>query len=437
MILVYTHKITPRVRYIFKHIFTRILLTPVSFTSKVEEFVAHNGPKMSYTKVPLGKEFFIRSNELLFEQGVNDLEINISKWDETPCFFNTGSNSSIPFDIFAASFYLISRYEEYLPHVRDVHERFTAEQSLAYKFRFLEKPVVDIWALKLKDILKERFPEYHFPEREFSYISTIDVDNAYAYKYKSFVRTSGGFISDFFKLHLKSFWDRLLVLLRIKKDPYNTFEKILAVSKKNKVQLIFFFLVADYTTFDTNVSATKRQFRLLIKYIADYASVGLHPSYYTMKNSILLKKEKERLEAITNIPTTMSRQHFLRFSLPETYQNLIDLEINEDYSMGYASHVGFRAGTSIPFYFFDLDFEIQTPLKVYPFALMDTTLNDYMGLTPKQSLGRTKDLLNEVLKVKGTFITLFHNESVSGYLRWNGWQKVYESMLKMIRKNAY
>ena len=437
MILVYTHKITPRVRYIFKHIFTRILLTPVSFTSKVEEFVAHNGPKISYTKVPLGKEFFIRSNELLFEQGVNDLEINISKWDETPCFFNTSSNSSIPFDIFAASFYLISRYEEYLPHVRDVHERFTAEQSLAYKFRFLEKPVVDIWALKLKDILKERFPEYHFPEREFSYISTIDVDNAYAYKYKSFVRTSGGFISDFFKLHLKSFWDRLLVLLRVRKDPYNTFEHILALSNTYKVKVIFFFLIADYTTFDTNVSATKRQFRLLIKHIADYASIGLHPSYYTMKNSVMLKKEKERLESITNIPATISRQHFLRFSLPETYQNLIDLEINEDYSMGYASHVGFRAGTSIPFHFFDLDFEIQTPLLIYPFALMDTTLNDYMGLTPKQSLGRTKDLLQEVMRVKGTFITLFHNESVSGYLRWNGWQRVYETMLKMIRKNAY
>ncbi|MAC87475.1 MAG: hypothetical protein CMQ52_05095 [Gammaproteobacteria bacterium] len=436
MILVYTHKITPRVRYIFKHIFTRIFLSPVSFTSKVEEFVAHNGPKMSYTKVPLGKEFFIRSNELLFEQGVNDLEINISKWDETPCFFNTSSNSSIPFDIFAASFYLISRYEEYLPHVRDVHERFTAEQSLAYKFRFLEKPVVDIWALKLKDILKERFPEYHFPEREFSYISTIDVDNAYAYKYKSFVRTSGGFINDFFKLHLKSFWDRLLVLLRVRKDPYNTFEHILALSNTYKVKVIFFFLIADYTTFDTNVSATKRQFRLLIKHIADYASIGLHPSYYTMKSSVMLKKEKERLESITNIPATISRQHFLRFSLPETYQNLIDLEINEDYSMGYASHVGFRAGTSIPFHFFDLDFEIQTPLLIYPFALMDTTLNDYMGLTPKQSLGRTKDLLQEVMRVKGTFITLFHNESVSGYLRWNGWQKVYETMLKMIHKHV-
>ena len=436
MILVYTHKITPRVRYIFKHIFTRVLLVPVSFTTKVEDFVAHNGPKLSYTRLPLGNEFFVKSNDLLFEQGINDLEISISNWDETPCFVNAGPNSSLPFDIFAASFYLISRYEEYLPHVKDVHERFTAEQSLAYNFNFLEKPVVDIWVTKLKAILKQRFPDYHFPDREFRYISTIDVDNAFAYKYKSLVRTFGAFSSDFFKLQIRSFWSRLLVILRIRKDPNNTFDQILTLSKTYDVDLIFFFLIGDYTTFDTNISTTKRQFRLLIKHIADYARVGLHPSYYTMKNNEMLKKEKERLESITNIPTTISRQHFLRFSLPETYQNLIDLEIEEDYSMGYASHVGFRASTSIPFHFFDLDFEIQTPLLVYPFALMDTTLNDYMGLTPKQSLGRTKDLLNEVMNVNGTFITLFHNESLSGYLRWNGWKKVYEKMQKLIHTHV-
>ena len=130
--------------------------------------------------------------------------------------------------------------------------------------------------------------------------------------------------------------------------------------------------------------------------------------------------------------TKRSRQHYLRFSLPETYQQLIDLEIEEDYSMGYASHVGFRASTCTPFYFYDLDFEIQTPLKIFPFVLMDTTLNDYMKLTPKQSLGRIKDLYMEVKKVNGTLITLFHNESISGYMRWNGWQRVYQTMLKLI-----
>ena len=138
------------------------------------------------------------------------------------------------------------------------------------------------------------------------------------------------------------------------------------------------------------------------------------------------------MEGITNMQTKRSRQHYLRFSLPETYQQLIDLEIEEDYSMGYASHVGFRASTCTPFYFYDLDFEIQTPLKIFPFVLMDTTLNDYMKLTPKQSLGRIKDLYMEVKKVNGTLITLFHNESISGYMRWNGWQRVYQTMLKLI-----
>ncbi len=430
MILIYSHKITPRVKYICKHIFTRILNVEVDFVSKVEEFVAFNGPKLSYTKLPLGKEFFIRSNDLLFEQGVNDLEISIQQWNDVPCFFTAGAKSAIPFDIFAASFYLISRYEEYLPHVKDIHERFTAEQSLAYKFRFLDKPVIDIWAFKLREKLQEKFPDYVFPERKYTYTSTIDIDNAYAYKHKSFVRSSGGFIKDFFKFQLGSFWDRFAVLVNIKKDPNNTFEKLLSLSKEYKMETIFFFLVGDYTTFDTNVSASKRKFRLLIKHIVDYVKVGLHPSYFTMKDSKMLKKEKERLESITNIPTTKSRQHFLRFSLPETYQNLIDLEIYEDYSMGYASNVGFRASTCTPFYFYDLDFEIQTPLKVYPFALMDTTLNDYLGLTPKQSLGRIRDIQNEVKAVNGSFITLFHNESLSGYKRWKGWQRVYETMLK-------
>ena len=431
MILVYTHKITPRVRYIFKHIIHRTLLIPVEFTSKVEDFVAHNGPKITYAKTPLAKEFFIKSNNLLFEQGVNDLEINIQKWDDVICFFATGPKSSIPFDIFAASFYLITRYEEYLPHVKDNHGRFTAEESLAFKHHFLEKPVIDIWAFKFLEALKTKFPDYNYKIRDYQYISTIDIDNAFAYKHKSLVRGIGGFFNDLFRFKLIEVWNRFAVVFNLKKDPFDTFQKLLRLKRDYNVRTIFFFLIGDYTTYDTNVSASKNKYRLLIKEMVDYARVGLHPSYFTMQNLAVLKKEKLRLEGITNMPTIRSRQHYLRMSLPETYQNLIDLEIQEDYSMGYASHVGFRASTCTPFYFYDLDFEIQTPLKVFPFALMDTTLNDYMKLTPKQSLGRIRDLKNQVKAVNGTFITLFHNESLSDYLRWKGWKRLYESMLKI------
>ena len=98
-LLIYTQKTTPRVSYIFKHIFIRILNIPIKFTSIVEEFVAHDDLKMSYGKSPLGNEFFIQSHGLLFEQEINDVEINISQWDSSPCFFGTGKKSNLPFDI--------------------------------------------------------------------------------------------------------------------------------------------------------------------------------------------------------------------------------------------------------------------------------------------------------------------------------------------------
>ncbi len=434
MLLIYTHKVTPRVRYICKHILTRVLQIPISFTTKVEDFVAHNGPKFSYTKVPLGKEFFVKSHDLLFQQGIRDVEIIVEDWDAVPCFFVAGEKSGIPYDIFSASFYLMSRYEEYLPHIKDKYDRFEAAESIAFKNNFLEKPVIDIWAYRFLKELQTRFPDYVYTYRTYEYISTIDVDNAYVYKYKSLVRTVGGFLKDAYGLKIVNVWDRFAVLFNIKKDPFDTFKKILKLKKEHDVRTIFFFLIGDYTSFDTNVSAAKTKFKLLIKDMVDYARVGLHPSFYTMKDLALLKKEKERLEAITNLPIKRSRQHYLRFSLPDTYQKLIDLEIEEDYSMGYASQAGFRASTCTPFYFYDIDFEIQTPLKIFPFAVMDTTLNDYMKLTPKQSLGKIRDLKNEVKRVNGTFITLFHNESLSAYQRWRGWSRLYGSMLK-ISKN--
>jgi hypothetical protein len=429
MLLVYTNKITPRFNYIFKHFFVRILQIPVSFTTKVEDFVVHSGPKITYAKAPLGSEFFIRSHDLLFEQGINDIDIHVTHWDEVPCFFAVGETSAIPFDIFAASFYLISRYEEYLPHVRDVHERFPSNESIAFKNGFLEKPVVDIWAQKFLEILKQKFPNYTYPDRSFSSLSTIDVDMAFSYKNKGILRTVGGFFKDFVQFKFANIWYRLLTILNFKKDPFDTYHDILKVKNEFKINTIFFFLVGDYTTFDKNVSSSNNNYKSLVKSVADYAKIGLHPSYYSFKDAALLKKEKTRLENIINTSVTFSRQHYLRLSIPETYQNLIDLDIEEDYTMGYAKAVGFRASTCTPFYFYDLDFEIQTPLKLFPFAFMDVTLKHHLQLSNEESLAKILALKDEVKKVNGTFISLFHNNSLSETDDWKGWSTLYKQMM--------
>jgi len=432
MLLVYTHKITPRLSYTFKHFFTRILQIPISFTTKVEEFIAHKDLKLSYTKHPLGKEIFIRSNELLFEQGINDIEIIMGKWEDTACFFQSRQAATIPFDIFAATFYLLSRYEEYLPHVKDQFDRFPAEESLAFKHNFLEQPLIDIWALKVKDLLKERFPEYQFLSREFECKSTIDVDIAYCYKHKGIIRTIGGYFNDLSKFKLLDIWQRTLTLLGFRKDPFDTFDELLDFQKQYNIDTLFFFLIGDYTTYDKNISSKNTKYKSLIKSIADYADVGLHPSYFTVKNEKLLKKEKLRLENILNRPILKSRQHYLKIDLPETYQNLINLEVQEDYTMGYAAHFGFRASTCTPFYFYDLDYEIQTPLKINPFAVMDGTLRDYLQLSNKRSYEVILKLAKEVKKVNGTFIMLFHNDTLSNRGRWRRWKKLYIDIFKQL-----
>lgn len=434
MILVYTHKITPRFSYIFKHIFVRILNVPVSFTTKVEEFVAYNGMKMNYSKQALGKEFFVKANNLLFEQGINDVEIAMSSWGTAiPCFFNAGVKSAIPFDIFAASFYLISRYEEYLPHVRDEHECFPVEESLAHQHDFLKKPLVDIWAYKFFDALKERFPNQETETRSYQFISSFDVNQAFIYRSRGVIRTLTGFIVDFFTLRLSAFFERIWVLLKIKKDPYDTYDEIVRINKKYSIRTFVFFLISNATTYDNNISITKNRFFLLIKSMSDYVKVGLNASYGTMKDEVLLKKELQKLASIINTPVSKSRQHMLRNYLPQTYQNLIDMEVEEDHSMGYPNAIGFRASTCSPYYFYDLDFEIQTPLKIVPFAVSDTVLNEVLQLSPKKALQQVTQICRQVRSVNGTFSVLFHNEVLSDYEQWKGWSTFYEKVVEVAK----
>ena len=433
MILVYTHKISPRLKYAFKHIFTRILHIPVSFTSVIEEFIAHDSLKMSYTKQPLSNEIFVRSHDIVYEQGLSDVDVVVHDWEDTKCFFLTNDKSSIPFDIFAASFYLLSRYEEYLPHVKDEFGRFTAEESIAFKNNFLQKPVVDIWAYKFKRILQQQFPKFNFPNRTYTVKPIIDVPSPYHYKHKGVLRNIGGTLKDLTSFKFKSLYNRYMVLFGLKHDPDDTFKYILNRQKTSKFNFLFFFLIGDYSTYDKGINAQKKQYISLIKHVADYCSVGLKASFFALDDAIVLKKEKKRMEAILNTNLAASRQSFSKLNLPKSYRNLVDLEIMEDYTMGYVNHFGFRAGTCTPFFFYDLDFEIQTPLKVSSYHVMDyTLLKHHSLLDKKEALGR---IIKQVKVVNGQFLPVFHNYTFSEIDRWKGYKELFNFILESADEN--
>ncbi|MDH7914538.1 polysaccharide deacetylase family protein [Winogradskyella sp. SYSU M77433] len=428
MLLVYTHKITPRLTYTFKHICKRILGIEVSFTSKVEDFIAHNSLKMSYAKQPLSNELFVRSNDLLFEQGLSDLDIHVQKWGNTKGFFATGERSDLPFDIFAASFYLLSRYEEYLPHVNDAYGRFMAKDSLAYNNKFLNQPVVDIWAYKLRDVLKKRFPDFVFPERSYQVKPVIDVPSAYYFRKKGLLRTIGGIFGDLGRLKLKQVYQRFSVLMGFKRDPYDTFKWIITKQKQYDFKFIVLFLIGDYSTYDKNVSTNKKEFVSLIKSVADYCDVGIKASYFSLDDISILKKEKQKMESIVNTDLKAVRHSFSKLNLPISYRNLIELEINQDFTMGYVNVLGFRAGTCTPFQFYDLDYEVQTPLQINPYHCMDFGLLKYQSKLDKTE--HLQKLINQVKAVDGTFTPIFHNYSFSDLDRWKGFRSLFNMILQ-------
>ncbi|MCK0125414.1 polysaccharide deacetylase family protein [Gelidibacter sp. F2691] len=430
MLLVYTPKITPRLTYAFKHISLRILNVPVSFTTTVEEFIAHDSMKISYAKQPLSSELFVRSHELLFEQGISDLDINVQDWGATKCFFSTSDKSSLPFDIFAATFYLLSRYEEYLPHVKDDYGRFLATESLAFNKGFLHQPVVDIWAYKFKDMLQAQFPDFEFPERTYNIQPIIDVPVAYYFKDKGLLRTFGGTVSDIASLKFKQLYQRYQSLMGFKRDPYDTFKWIVTKQKKSKVKFIVFFLIGEYSTFDKNININKKRFVSLIKYVGDYCKIGLKVSFLALDDFAMLKKEKLKMESTTNNPLEASRHSFSKLNLPETYRNLIELEIKQDFTMGYINHMGFRAGTCTPFQFYDLDYEVQTPLQINPFHCVDYALLKRQSyLDKKEDLQR---LMETIKSVNGTFTPVFHNYAFSNLDRWKGFRDLFRLVLESV-----
>ena len=428
MLLVYTHKITPRLRYTFKQVCTRILNIEVDSTTIIETFIAHDGIKMSYTNQPLGNEFFIKSHELLFEQGLSDIEIKVSDWENTKCFFPNGERSQLPYDIFAASFFLLSRYEEYLPHVKDEYGRFLAEESLAYKNQFLEFPVVDIWSVKFKNALAQKFPDYKFPKIAYRVIPVIDVPMVFYYKKKGLLRMFGGFVSDLGRFKFKSFYQRFLVILGIKEDPYNTFKWLIGKQKEFNQKFIVLFLIGAYSNFDKNISINRKAFVTLIKYVADYCSVGLKSSYNALTNSIILKEEKLKLEGIIHVEVKYNRNSFSKVNLPESYRQLVEQEIPEDYSMGYVNHIGFRAGTCSPFLFYDLDYDSVTPLKVVPYSILDFALLKFQSLLDKKE--KLEEIKQRVKEVNGTFVPVFHNYTFSDHERWEGFKELFDISLK-------
>ena len=101
--------------------------------------------------------------------------------------------------------------------------------------------------------------------------------------------------------------------------------------------------------------------------------------------------------------------------------------------MGYVNEIGFRAGSCTPFLFYDLDYEIQTPLKIYSYHLMDYALLKKKSLLDKKKA--LNEIINQIKQVNGEFIPVFHNYTFSDYKRWIGFKELFNVILDSANEN--
>ncbi|MDD4107580.1 MAG: polysaccharide deacetylase family protein [Prolixibacteraceae bacterium] len=432
MVLFYTDELNPRIEYIVRLIFEDILKTEVSFTNNAAEFIASEMPGFNYSGQKFGNEFYIKPHPLMYSKSLIKPDLTPVWYKGEKYFFESSPTSDLPFDPLAASFYLVTRYEEYINPVRDKYNRFPAHESVLYKFGLLKRPVVNIWAQILAEGLADRYPGISFPATKFEFISTIDIDNAWAFSHKGFWRTAGAIAKAAIKGDISELKQRILVLTNRMEDPFYNYSFIDEVVSGNENRVIYFFLLGNYGHYDKNISWRNRHFQNLINRIAKKYGAGIHFSFYSgiHKGENRLLTECKRLEKITGRPVVKSRQHFLLLNFPSTFQKLINAGIKEDYTMGFASGTGFRAGICAPYYFYDLGRELVTGLKIIPFQVMDTTLQVYMGLSAEEAEREIKLLMEEVKKVGGMFVSLWHNESLCEQGPWKGYRDIFESMNK-------
>jgi hypothetical protein len=307
--------------------------------------------------------------------------------------------------------------------------------SLAYQNRFLDKAVVNQWALFLKNRILEDWPATVFPSLSFKYVPTFDIDLAWAYRERPLWRMLGAGLKDLAEgsPHILHRWK---VLMQKEADPFDTFEYIQSIHSSYGFAPLFFFLLANPSRYDRNISPRNPRLRTLIKNLSKAYTVGIHPSYRSHTTHRLLQTEIDRLASMTGQDVAHSRFHFLRYRLPDSYRRLIQEGILHDYSMGYASQPGFRAGIATPYPWYDLENETTTPLMIHPFTVMDGTLKNYRKLPPEEGLQLVKSLIDHTASVKGTFITLWHNSSFSYIEGWEKWKVIYEEILKYCHKHS-
>lgn len=416
-LIVFSTVLTPRIKYIFNFIFRDILKAEVTFTGNSQFFLESKYAKISYGDAPIAGELFFKSSALLFSNKLEDPKIKTIPFGDYQVPFPV-QNSQLPFDVFAASFFILSRYEEYL-HQQKTPDDFKAIKSYQYKWKILDRPIIDEWALILRNIIRTKYPEFKFYEKHFIQQPTINFDvpvqipdgfiNKSKFLFNALASKENNFISAGF--------DRLtgldINIAQVLPVAANHF----ILKKISPVYFLGFPEIPDDYIGITGISK-----------ILNTATVGLlRPCASEQQKVSNVKAGLSKLKKIFPDLINLSSQQLEVLKFPLCYLNLLNSGVTSDYSMGYAETPGFRAGTCTPFSWYDLQLEKVTPLNVKSYCFTDAALEQ---LTTQDINKLMEHFIDSVKVVNGMFVSSWKLRSLSTHLKYKKLNNAFKHMLE-------
>lgn len=374
-------------------------------------------------------------------QKIDELEINTSKVKTTllsifgEANYHEGQDCLIlNSDIIASTFFMLTRWEEYVSNEKDEFNRFPDQSSLLYKNNYTHRPLVNEYLDYLRLLLSSLSSTPIEYNRNYQLHITHDVDEIYRLKpFSKFIKVLGGdlinrkSIGQFFKTISKKF----NVLVNDENDPSDTFDYLMDISEKYGNVSKFYFIPGESGEKDFRYSISSKSVKNIIgKIKSRNHKVGIHPSLETNGNEVNFDMEVSRLSNVYKENITEGRHHYLAFQVPFTWRYWDKNKIKYDSSLGYRNGAGFRCGFCYDFPVFDILERKVLLTRELPLTLMEVGLT-HAKKSPEEFLSIAVELANTVKKHKGDFVLLWHNNNLN-HPFYQKYGNIYESLISKI-----
>jgi hypothetical protein len=353
-------------------------------------------------------------NRLLYEDHIRPAD------EEIP--WTTLTERLLDEDCFARIFHALTQYEFLRPGLKlklDAHLRYPDGDG---------RLKVHEWLARISQALEPFVPVSMRHPRKHAHEITIDVDQPWKYRNKPLKIRAGGLVRDVARGN--DVKERMATLLG-KKDPFDVLDVVRKVCPAGMTKV--FFLVGGNHPNDSRFDISMPAYQdLIMQWKAAGFEIGLHPSYETAFRNGLVEQEMKAMEQVVG-PVRISRQHYLRYGIPDTFRRLVKLGIQREYSVCMSGRPGAATGVALPYRWFDLAANQTTSMEMVPAMVMDRTLQQYVQLTPEKALQVIEEWIAAVRAVQGKFVIILHNETFSESGEWKGWLPVIQSTVEMLQ----